>query len=55
MVISSIVDIRQINMEGLIRDIRKEEATKLLKHIIENSVMLLNLKRQILELQIAED
>jgi len=46
--------IRQINIEELIRNIEEEEATRLLKQIIENNVMLLNLKRQILELQIAE-
>ena len=42
-------------MEELIRDIGEEEATRLLKQIMENNVMLLNLQRQILELQIAKD
>jgi len=46
----SIVDISQMNMEELIRDMEKEEVTRLLKQIIENNVMLLNLQRQILEL-----
>jgi len=52
---SSIVDIRQINMKKLIRDVEKKEATRLLKQIIENNMVLLNLQRQILELQIVED
>ena len=42
-------------MEELIRDVGEEEATRLLKQIMENNVMLLNLQRQILELQIAKD
>jgi len=46
----SIVDISQMNMEELIRDMEKEEVTRLLKQIIKNNVMLLNLQRQILEL-----
>ena len=37
-------------MEKLIRDVGEEEATRLLKQIMENDVMLLNLQRQILEL-----
>jgi len=55
MIMSSIVDIRQINMKKLIRDVEKKEATRLLKQIIENNMVLLNLQRQILELQIVED
>ena len=50
-----IVNIRQINIEGFIRDVGEEEVTRLLKQIIENDVMLLSLQRQILELQIIED
>ena len=42
-------------MKELIRNIEKEEAIRLLKQIIENNIMLLNLQRQILELQVAED
>ena len=52
---TSIVDISKINMEGLIRNIRKKEAIRMLKQIMENNVMLLNLQRQLLELQIAEE
>jgi len=55
MAISSIVDISQVNMEELIRDIEEEEETRLLKQIMENNVMLLNLQRQILELWITKD
>jgi len=39
----------------LIRNVEEEEVMKLLKQIIENNMMLLNLQRQILELQIVED
>jgi len=39
----------------LIRDVGKEETTRLLKQIMENNMMLLNLQRQLLKLQIAED
>jgi len=55
MAMSSIVDISQINMEELIRDIREEEVIRLLKQIMENNMMLLNLQKQILELQVVED
>jgi len=51
----SIVDISQVNMEELIIDVREEKVTRLLKQIIKNNVMLLNLKRQILKLQVAKD
>jgi len=50
MAMSSIVDISQVNMEELIRDVEEEEVTRLLKQIMENNIMLLNLQRQILEL-----
>jgi len=49
------MDISQVDMEGLIRDIGEEEATRLLKKIMENNVMLLNLQKQILKLQVVED
>ena len=52
---TSIVDISQINMEGLIRDVEEEKAMRLLKQVLENNVMLLNLQKQLLELQVAED
>ena len=41
----SIVDISQMNIEKLIRDVREEKAIRLLKQIMENNVMLLNLQR----------
>ena len=50
-----IVNISQINMEGLIRDMREEEVMGLLKQVLENNVMLLNLQKQLLELKVAED
>jgi len=49
------MNIRQINMKGLIRNVGEKEATRLLKQIMENNVMLLNLHRKILELQVAKD
>jgi len=55
MTTNSIVDVSQVNMERLIRDMGEEKAIRLLKQIMENNVMLLNLQRQILELQVAED
>ena len=51
----SIIDISQINMKELIRDIREEEATRMLKQIMKNNVILLSLQRQILELQVVEN
>ena len=36
-------------MEGLIRDIEEEEVTRLLKQVMKNNILLLNLQRQILE------
>ena len=52
---TSIVDIGQIDMEELIRDIGEEEVTRLFKQIMENNAILLNLQKQILELQVAEN
>jgi len=52
---TSIVDISQISMEGLIRDVKEEKAMRLLKQVLENNVMLLNLQKQLLELQVVED
>jgi len=49
---TSIVDISQINMEGLIRDVEEEKAMRLLKQVLENNMML---QKQILELQVAEN
>ena len=42
---TSIVDISQINIEGLIRDVREKEVMRLLKQVLENNVMLLNLQK----------
>jgi len=39
--VTNIVDISQVNMEELIRDVEEEEAMKLLKQIMENNVMIL--------------
>ena len=47
----NIVDISQVNIKGLIRDVGEKEVTRLLKQIMENNMMLLNLQRQILKLQ----
>ena len=52
---TSIVDINQINMEELIRDMGEKEAMRLLKQMLENNMMFLNLQKQLLELQVAED
>ena len=51
----SIVDISQINMEGLVRDVGEEKAMRLLKQVLENNMMLLNLQKQLLKLQVAKD
>ena len=50
-----IVDISQVHMERLIRDVEEEEVMRLLKQVMENNVMLLNLQRQILELQVIKN
>ena len=51
----NIVDISQVNIKRLIRDVGEKEVTRLLKQIMENNMMLLNLQRQILKLQVTED
>jgi len=33
-----IVNINQVNMKGLIRDVKKEEVTRLLKTVMENNI-----------------
>ena len=53
--VTEIVDISQVNMEELIRDVEKEEVIRLLKQILENNVILLNLQKKLLELQVVED
>ena len=52
---TSIIDISQINIKGLVKYIKEEEATRILKQMLENNIMLLNLQKQLLKLQIAED
>jgi len=45
-----------VNIEGLIRDVREEEAMRLLlKQVMENNVMILKLQKQVLELQEVEN
>jgi len=53
--VTEIVDISQVNMEELIRDVEKEEVIRLLKQILENNVILLNLQKKLLELQAVKD
>ena len=48
---TNIVDVSQVNMEELIRGVGKEEATRLLKQMMENNIMILKLQKQLLELQ----
>jgi len=42
------MDISQINMEGWIRDIGKEEATMLLKTVMENNIKILGLQKTLI-------
>ena len=51
---TSIVDISQINMKGLIRDIEEEEVMRLPKQVMENNMIILKLQKQLLKLQEAE-
>ena len=51
---TSIIDISHINIGGLVRDIGEEEEMRLSKQVLENNIMLLNLQKQLLELQVAE-
>jgi len=41
----SIMDISQINKEELIRNIEKEETTRLLKTVMENNIKILELQK----------
>ena len=43
----SIVDISQINMEELIRNIGEKEVTRLLKKVIENNIKILELQKML--------
>ena len=43
--VTNIVDISQVNMEELIRDVEEEEVMKLLKQVMENNVMILKLQK----------
>ena len=51
---TNIIDISQVNMKGLIRDMKEKEAIRLLKQVMENNIMILKLQKQLLELQKAE-
>jgi len=44
-----------VNIKELTRDIKEKKVTRLLKQIIENNMMLLNLQKQILELYMAKN
>jgi len=52
---TSIINISQVNIKELTRDIKEKKVTRLLKQIIENNMMLLNLQKQILELYMAKN
>ena len=41
----------QISIEGLIRDVREEEAMKLLEQVRKNNEMILNLQKQLMTLE----
>ena len=41
---TNIIDISQVNIEGLMRDMGEKEAMRLLKQVIENNIMILNYK-----------
>ena len=47
---TNIIDISQVNMKGLIRDVGEKEAMRLLKQVMENNVIILKLQKQLLEL-----
>jgi len=47
---TNIIDISQVNMKGLIRDVGEKEAMRLLKQMMENNVIILKLQKQLLEL-----
>ena len=51
---TNIVDISQVNIEGLIRDMEEKEAMRLLKQVMKNNIMILKLQNQLLELQEVE-
>ena len=51
---TNIVDISQVNIEELIRDMGEKEAMRLLKQVIKNNIMILKLQNQLLELQEVE-
>ena len=44
---TKIVDISQVNIEGLIRDVREEKAMRLLlKQVMDNNMMILKLQKK---------
>ena len=51
---TNIVDISQVNIEELIRDMGEKEAMRLLKQVIKDNIMILKLQNQLLELQEVE-
>ena len=42
---TEIININQVNMEELIRDVEKEKATRLLKTVMENNIKILELQK----------
>jgi len=48
---SSIVDLSQLNLEEMIREIREEEVVRLWKIIIENSTKILELQNMLVKLE----
>ena len=53
-IVTSIVDISQLNTEELIRNVEEGKVMRLLKQVIENNEMILKLQKQVVELQEAE-
>jgi len=51
---TNIVNISQVNIEGFIRDVEEEKAIRLLKQVMENNIIILELQKQLLELQEAK-
>jgi len=51
---TNIVNISQVNIEGFIRDVEEVKAIRLLKQVMENNIIILELQKQLLELQEAK-
>ena len=45
----NIVDISQVNVDGLIRDVGGEKAMRLLKQVTENNVIILKLQENLMK------